>query len=143
MKVLLIAILSFLSVALSAQTISEEDALQEAQKFIHAQNTRATGHRKFANGSTLSLIKTGMAPESKSSLGLCYRSGIGFEQDYNMSFKLFREAALKDEPMAQYLMGQAYENGEGVEIDRDEAINWYKLSASNGYSLAQTALENI
>lgn len=50
MKVLLIAILSFLSVALSAQTISEEDALQEAQKFIHAQNTRATGHRKFANG---------------------------------------------------------------------------------------------
>lgn len=82
MKVLLIAILSFLSVALSAQTISEEDALQEAQKFIHAQNTRATGHRKFANGSTLSLIKTGMAPESKKSAYYVFSPSVDGEDGF-------------------------------------------------------------
>lgn len=148
MKVLLIAILSFLSVALSAQTISEEDALQEAQKFIHAQNTRATGHRKFANGSTLSLIKTGMAPESKKSaeqglkeaqakMGVLYSEGRGVKQSDAESFKWHLKAAEQGNDQGQYELGLCYYQGLGVEIDYKEAFKWFLKAAEQGHAKAQ------
>ncbi|MGA1825982.1 MAG: tetratricopeptide repeat protein [bacterium] len=41
---------------------------------------------------------------------------------------------------AQYQLAKAYENGEGVNKDFDEALKWYKQAASNGYPPAQIDL---
>lgn len=64
MKLNLFILLSLFPVVLSAQTISESEALQVAQRFMHTQNSKHQGHKKFVKSSNLSLVKTGVAPES-------------------------------------------------------------------------------
>lgn len=81
MKTHLIVLLFLSSAVLSAQTISEAEALQEAQTFINAQNVRTRGLNKVASPAKLSLVKTGLAPESKKSAYYVFSSseeGGGF-----------------------------------------------------------------
>ncbi|CAN5302337.1 hypothetical protein BH23VER1_BH23VER1_28000 [soil metagenome] len=60
------------------------------------------------------------------SLGECYLSGIGVEQDAAKAVELFHLAAEQDEPHAMAFLGQCYEKGEGVkEVDLKEARRWY------------------
>ncbi len=41
---------------------------------------------------------------------------------------------------AQYALGRAYEDGQGVPQDDDKAVLWYRKSADQGFAKAQTAL---
>jgi len=38
---------------------------------------------------------------------------------------------------AQYNLAVCYENGTGVEKDEQEAVEWYKKAAEQGYASAQ------
>lgn len=42
--------------------------------------------------------------------------------------------------MAQAMLGQLYDNGEGVPQDKAEAVRWYRLAADQGNAIAQTNL---
>ncbi|HFF5865128.1 TPA: tetratricopeptide repeat protein [Shigella boydii] len=56
----------------------------------------------------------------------------------------FRTAAEKGYPMAQYTMGDTYENGSaGLKIDAVEAKKWYELAANKNDEKALVALGNI
>ena len=52
---------------------------------------------------------------------------------------LIKQAKLGDSS-AQYKLGRAFENGDGVEKDIDIAISWYKKSAANGNQSAKSKL---
>ena len=56
------------------------------------------------------------------------------------AFSLYKSAAEKGELRAQYNVGYAYQFGEGVEINMEEALIWYKKAAENGSTDAQTML---
>ena len=44
---------------------------------------------------------------------------------------------------AQYLVGLAYLNGDGVEKDKDTAVNWLRLAAEYDYSPAEEKLKEL
>lgn len=53
------------------------------------------------------------------------------------------ENARAGDPEAQYEVGIMYLKGQGVEQDRDRAIEWLKAAAASGYSLADSKLARI
>lgn len=74
-------------------------------------------------------------------LGLYYRQGKGFKQDYSKALRYFKLSIsvrcgtyynYSDEAM--YEIGNLYYNGWGVPKDYEEAIKWYQLA---GKSLAR------
>ena len=57
--------------------------------------------------------------------------------EFQKALPLFKELAKKNSDNdAAYLLGYMYEHGEGVDIDKEEATKWYKLS-SHGYYFDQ------
>ena len=51
--------------------------------------------------------------------------------------KWYRLAAEQGNARAQYNLGYAYDNGEGVEQDYVEAVKWFRLAAEQGNADAQ------
>ena len=52
----------------------------------------------------------------------------------------YRKAAEQGEATAQYELGFAYFNGEGVEQDRQEGFKWLRMAAEQGLANAQGML---
>ena len=66
-------------------------------------------------------------------LGCIYRNGDkGFPQDYEKAFELFVRAGELVHVDAYCNVGYAYEDGNGVEIDKKKANHYYKLAAMGG-----------
>jgi len=61
-------------------------------------------------------------------------------QDFATVLKIVRPLALKGEAWAQFALGHAYMQGEGVLQDYAEAVKWYRLAAQQGSSWAQNEL---
>ena len=68
------------------------------------------------------------AASSANWLGIMYASGIGVPQNYDVSLKFYLKAHEMGDPYAAGNIGEAYELGEGYEVDYEEALNWYKIS---------------
>jgi len=56
------------------------------------------------------------------------------------TFEKTKAKAEKGDAVAQYLLGRAYEVGQGVEPDAAEAVKWFRKSAEQGNLNAQTDL---
>ncbi len=65
------------------------------------------------------------------------------EQDDAEAARLYRLAAEQGSDWAQFNLGVCYENGEGVERNRDEAVKWFRLAAEQGDTLAKEKLEEL
>lgn len=92
------------------------------------------------SGSTLNL-QTGLAGGSGSPNRRAPDRELGREKpNYQKALELYTKAAQKGNRMAAYLLGQLYENGEGVAIDYDQSFYWYKLSAARRYTPAYIAI---
>ena len=66
-------------------------------------------------------------------LGCSYRDGEdGLPHDYDKAFELFVRAGDLGHATAYCDIGSAYENGNGVEIDKKKANHYYKLAAIEG-----------
>ncbi|MEN8118097.1 MAG: T9SS type A sorting domain-containing protein [Bacteroidota bacterium] len=64
--------------------------------------------------------------------GVNYLSGAkGYEKDYELAFSLFEQAALENEPIAQFFLGKMFEQGLGVEKNLQKAIKYFQISADN------------
>jgi TPR repeat protein len=61
-------------------------------------------------------------------------------RDYAEAVAWYRKAADKGLATAQYNLGVAYANGDGVLQDDAEAARWYRLAADQGYPAAQLNL---
>nr|XP_033783627.1 death ligand signal enhancer [Geotrypetes seraphini] len=57
-------------------------------------------------------------------------------EDHNTAFACFQAAADQGYSKAQYNIGVCYEQGKGVAKDMEKAVQYYKLAASHGHSMA-------
>jgi TPR repeat protein len=73
-------------------------------------------------------------------LGLMFRDGQGVPQNYVQALDLFRKAADRGYPPAEYYLGGMYGAGQGVSRDYVLAATWHQKAAEQGYANAQFAL---
>jgi TPR repeat protein len=69
-----------------------------------------------------------------------YHGTFGVEKDLDKSFEWATKAAEGGDKKGQYLMGYAYDQGEGAEQNWVEALRWYQLAAAQG---SETSMNNI
>ena len=67
-------------------------------------------------------------------------SPVEIKPDYVASVKWLKKSAEQDYPLAQYYLGQCYENGWGVEKNYEEAFHLYKAAAESELLWALCAL---
>ena len=96
---------------------------------------------------------------AKYDLALCLEGGVGTERDLRLAAEWYREAAedgdenarnglplcykqLADDGDCESMcfMGMCYENAIGLEMDFDEAAEWYRRAAEKGYKKASLRL---
>lgn len=73
-------------------------------------------------------------------LGVCYRDGLGIEQDRAEAAKWFRKGAGHTDDYNAYGLGVCYMEGYGVEQDMKEAVKWFLKAAEQDLPYAQCAL---
>ena len=61
-------------------------------------------------------------------------------QDYVTAVQMWRPIADLGDADAQFALGVAYDNGQGVPKDYVQAVKWYRLAADQGNAKAQTNL---
>jgi len=77
-------------------------------------------------------------------LGCNYREGAcGFTQDYKKALELFHRAAELGCVKAYTNISNAYNHGEGVEVDIKKTVYYYKLAAMKGDVMARCNLGTI
>ncbi len=105
-------------------------------------------HAAPANGddAEVAALKTFAAKGDVSAqfnLGNAYRLGRGsLAPNPVEAAKWYRKAAEQGHPYAQFSLGLALYNGDGVKKDLAEAISWYRKSAEGGADKAQFNLGN-
>jgi len=70
-------------------------------------------------------------------IGVYYRDGdYGYQQDYTKALELFHRAA-DGYTIAYASIGYVYDNGDGVEVDKEKANHYYELAAMGGVAGAR------
>ena len=62
----------------------------------------------------------------------CFNRG-----DYKRAFEIYSKEANASDGEAAFMLGQMYEKGLGVDMNRSEAMKWYVISAGKGYDKAK------
>jgi len=76
-------------------------------------------------------------------LGISYRDGrYGLPQDYTKALELYHRSAELGHAAAYISIGYAYDNGDGMEVDKKKAIHYYELGAIAGDADASHNLGN-
>ncbi|RGB32847.1 kinase-like domain-containing protein, partial [Rhizophagus diaphanus] len=89
------------------------------------------------------LLKNQVKPQYKYILGVFYYYNISnINENDNESFELFLQASKDSYPIAQVYLGKCYNDGYGIECDKDLAFNWYQKSAENESIIGQFYLGN-
>lgn len=73
-------------------------------------------------------------------LAQVYRKGLGVEANPQTAFIWYKEAANRNHPKSQTMLGFLYRNGIGTSPDDKLAANWYQRAAEQGEA---TALFNL
>jgi len=91
-------------------------------------------------------------PNAIYELGLRYFYGTGVPADVDQAIGLFRKAADKNQPDAEYMLGVIYENEDQamppgvsnpIPTNLKEAARWYRAAARDGNRRAQDRLDSI
>jgi len=61
--------------------------------------------------------------------------------NYEKAAELLEPEAQNGDVQAQYTLGEMYLNGQGVPLDRDKAMQFFKASADGGYGPAKYKVE--
>ena len=77
-------------------------------------------------------------------LAECLYRGYGVKQDHDAARKLFLEASIAEDPIAQFFLAQMYERGiAGSPCDYTQALELYRKSASAGNLMAMVGLGSL
>ncbi|MFC5547803.1 tetratricopeptide repeat protein [Massilia aerilata] len=79
-------------------------------------------------------------PFARNNLGYLLYHGLGGETDITQAISLWTQAAESGERESQWHLGQAFEDGKGVEQSFTRAYAWYRC-ASTGFQAAPAADE--
>lgn len=79
-----------------------------------------------------SVTRSISAEELSVRLGQLYEKGIGVQQDYARSAKLYEWAANRGNSAAQVGIGELYSSGQGVGRDAATAVSWFEKAATQG-----------
>jgi TPR repeat protein len=71
-------------------------------------------------------------------LGYLLFYGLGGEQDHSQAIALWKKAAYSAHSEAQWHLGVAYERGEGVPENLEEAYAWYRCSVASAAAAPST-----
>ena len=63
--------------------------------------------------------------------------------DYNAAYEEFFQLAKDGDSTAQYNLGLLYEQGLGVQYNRDKAVSWYTAAAEGGHGDAQLIIGDL
>ncbi len=77
---------------------------------------------------------------AKTELGERYYFGIDVENNIDIALTYFTQAVDAGFPVAEYILGRLYDEGQSVPHDPVKAIELYQKSSKKGYSPAQYAL---
>ncbi|RIA81104.1 kinase-like domain-containing protein [Glomus cerebriforme] len=89
------------------------------------------------------LLKNQVKPQHIYLLGVFYYYNIGnINENDSKAFGLFSQASKDNYSIAQVYLGKCYEDGYGVECNKDLAFNWYQKSVENGSIIGQFYLGN-
>lgn len=78
--------------------------------------------------------------EAMCMLGLCYKDGVGIDQNLNRAIDLWQQAVEKGCVHAELCLADAYMLGEGAPKDEARAIQVYRRRAGQGVAEAQYKL---
>lgn len=76
-------------------------------------------------------------------LGICFLRGLGRPQDPARAKQLFEQGVANGFAVSLYAIGTLYELGEGVPIDLDIALDWYKRALDRGYAPSAAKIQRI
>uniref|UniRef100_A0A7S3GA79 RING-type domain-containing protein n=1 Tax=Palpitomonas bilix TaxID=652834 RepID=A0A7S3GA79_9EUKA len=80
--------------------------------------------------------------DSKVRLGICYHRGEGVAKDETEALSLFLQAAEEGEAYALHNLGYYHEYGRGgIEVNREKAIQYYKMAADEGSRISITTMK--
>lgn len=98
---------------------------QYAMSRMYSAGTGIVKDPEMASALLMKSAKGGFA-EAQRMLGLHYSIGIaGYNVDRQAGFEWLTKAALQDDVLAVYIVGAAYDGGEGVERDVAERDRWW------------------
>ncbi len=81
--------------------------------------------------------------DAEGRLALCYRQGIGCEQDNAKALAMFQSLAAKSNSYAECQLGNMYEKGDGVEKNVEKSLEWYQRAASHGHKWAAEHVKDV
>lgn len=83
-------------------------------------------------------------PDAMFNLANLYIAGsIGFEPDIKKGFEWRKKCADTGDAEACYMLGQMCRDGQGIPVDMDLCIKYWKKAANKGFSPAVCALNNV
>ncbi|HET6934208.1 MAG TPA: tetratricopeptide repeat protein [Candidatus Angelobacter sp.] len=80
---------------------------------------------------------------SQTELADRYREGNGVPQDNKTAMALYRDAAIKGDPVAQYRLGLALSSGDGVAADRVAAYAWLVMARTGGQTVDPATMDSL
>ncbi|MET1254957.1 tetratricopeptide repeat protein [Aliikangiella maris] len=121
-------LLSLSSLTIQAQSAPQPALKQQIKKINHAKDEFFNGRLKQAQQLLLPLAQAGHA-EAQYYLALTYRQESQDLNNQELIFNYLLNSAQQHFIPAMWELGQAYENGIGIESDLIAATDWYRLSA--------------
>ena len=83
------------------------------------------------------LVEAAAAVGFPTAMGYCFRKGWGGQaKDHDKAFEVFSAAAEQGYTRAVVLLGDCYQNGQGVEKNLSEAVKLYTQAVEKGNRLA-------
>lgn len=73
-----------------------------------------------------------------------YQAGVEAykEENFSKTYNIMSSLSGKENPAAEYFLATLYANGQGVDVNEEQAIFWYKKSATHGNKNAQALLKS-
>lgn len=81
--------------------------------------------------------------EALTMLANLHQLGLGVSRRFDMSVKLYSEAAFAGNVAARVNLGHAYSQGQGVTEDAALAYAWYNLARNSGSLVAQVYMSEL
>jgi hypothetical protein len=102
-----------------------------------AERIRRRSNEEFV---TLETMARGGDADAQVQLGNCYKHGTDVPRDYAKAVELYRKAATRGFPGAEYNLALMHLDGLGCQQDDTAAAEWFHKAAEQGYLPAQTNL---